>query len=146
VTQYGIQIQTALPYRLILDTGYIGSWGDHQFTRTYKNNYINGTTTRRYPAFGQVDYKGAISRTNFNGWQTSLQRQFRNNLGLQFNYMWSHSINDGTTGGGESDYPNNVQCLGCEYASSDQDARHTFRQTRFMRCRSAMDSILQTTA
>jgi hypothetical protein len=125
VTQYGLQIQTALPYRLILDTGYIGSWGDHQFTRTYKNNYINGTTTRPYPAFGQVDYKDAISTTNFNAWQTSLQRQFRNNLGLQFNYMWSHSINDGTTGGGESDYPNNVQCLGCEYASSDQDARHT---------------------
>jgi hypothetical protein len=125
VTQYGLQIQTALPYRLILDTGYIGSWGDHQFTRTYKNNYINGTTTRPYPAFGQVDYKDAISTTNFNAWQTSLQRQFRNSLGLQFNYMWSHSINDGTTGGGESDYPNNVQCLGCEYASSDQDARHT---------------------
>jgi hypothetical protein len=124
VTQYGLQLQTALPYHFILDSGYIGSWGDHQFTRTYKNNYINGTTTRPYPAFGQVDYKDAISTTNFNAWQTSLQRQFHSGLRAQFNYMWSHSINDGTTGGGESDYPNNVQCLGCEYASSDQDARH----------------------
>jgi len=125
VTQYGLQIQTALPYRFILDTGYIGSWGDHQFTRTYKNDCIYGTTIRPYPAFGQVDYKDAISTTNFNAWQTSLQRQFRNNLGLQFNYMWSHAINDGTTGGGESDYPNNDHCIGCEYASGDQDARHT---------------------
>jgi hypothetical protein len=105
VTQYGLQFQIALPYRLILDTGYIGSWGDHQFTRTYHNNYLYGTLTRPYPAFGQVDYKDAISTSNFNGWQTSLQRQFHSGLGLQFNYLWSHSINDGTTGGGESTYP-----------------------------------------
>lgn len=124
VTQYGLQIQTALPYRFILDTGYIGSWGDHQFTRTYHNNYLYGTTTRPYPAFGQVDYKTALGTTNFNAWQTSLQRQFRNNLGVQFNYMYSHSLNDGMTGGGEADYPNNVACIGCEYASSDQDATH----------------------
>jgi hypothetical protein len=124
VTQYGLQVQTALPYQLILDTGYIGSWGDHQFTRTYKNDYLYGTTTRPFAGVGQVDYKDAISTTNFNGWQTSLQRQFRTGLRMQFNYLWSHSINDGTTGGGESDYPNNDHCLGCEYASSDQDARH----------------------
>jgi hypothetical protein len=125
VTQYGLEIQVALPDRFILDTGYIGSWGDHQFTRTYKNNYLYGTTTRPYPGFGQVDYKDALSTTNFNGWQTSLQRQFHSGFSLQFNYLWSHSLNDGTTGGGESDYPNNVACLGCEYASSDQDATHT---------------------
>ncbi len=125
VTQYGLQVQTALPFRFILDTGYIGSWGDHQFTRTYVNNYIIGTLIRPLPGFGQVDYKDAISTTNFNGWQTSLQRQFRDGLGVQVNYLWSHSLNDGTTGGGESDYPNNVNCLGCEYASSDQDVTHT---------------------
>ena len=124
VTQYGLQIQTALPYRFLLDTGYIGSWGDHQFTRTYRNNYLYGTTTRPYPQFGQVDYKAALGTTNFNAWQTSLQRQFRSNLGVQFNYMYSHALNDGMTGGGEADYPNNAACMGCEYASSDQDATH----------------------
>jgi hypothetical protein len=45
-------------------------------------------------------------------------------LRAQINYLWSHSLNNGTTGGGESDYPNNDHCLDCEYASSDQDARH----------------------
>ena len=125
VTQYGLQVQTELPLHFVLDTGYIGSWGDHQFTRTYVNNYIYGTTIRPLPGFGQVDYKDAISTTSFNGWQTSLQRQFRSGWNLQFNYLWSHVLNDGTTGGGESDYPNNVACLGCEWASSDQDATHT---------------------
>jgi hypothetical protein len=125
VTQYGLQFQTALPFHLILDTGYIGSWGDHQFTRTYHNNYFIGTLTRPHPGFGQVDYKDAIGTTNFNGWQTSLQRQFQNGLELQVNYLWSHAFNDGMTGGGEATYANNVHCLGCEYASSDQDVRHT---------------------
>ena len=125
VTQYGLQIQTALPHHFILDTGYIGSYADHQFTRTYKNDYIYGTTTRPYPAFGQVDYKDAINYGSFNAWQTSIQRQFGGGLHAQFNYMWSHSLNNGSTGGGESDYPNNDQCLACEYASSDQDSRHT---------------------
>jgi hypothetical protein len=124
VTQYGLQVQTALPFHFTLDTGYVGSWGDHTFYRTYHNNYIYGTTTRPYPGFGQVDYKEASGTTNFNGWQTSLQRQFKSGMGAQFNYLYSHSINDGSTGGGEGDYPNNVACQGCEYASSDQDARH----------------------
>ena len=124
VTQYGLQVQAVLPYRLILDTGFIGSYADHQFTRTYHNDYIYGTTTRPYPNFGQVDYKDAINYGNFAGWQTSLQRQFHSGVRAQINYLWSHSLNNGTTGGGESDYPNNDQCLDCEYASSDQDARH----------------------
>jgi hypothetical protein len=126
VTQYGIQVQAALPYRFILDTGYIGSYADHQFTRTYHNDCImfSNPCVRPNPNFGQVDYKDAINYGSFNGWQTSLQRQFGTGLRAQFNYMWSHSLNNGTTGGGESDYPNNDKCLACEYASSDQDARH----------------------
>jgi hypothetical protein len=40
--------------------------------------------------------------------------------------MWGHSLNDGAVGGGEADYPQNVACRACEYASSDQDIRHSF--------------------
>ncbi len=124
VTQYGLQVQTSLPFRFILDTGYIGGHGDHQFTRTYRNDFNVGTLVRPYPQFSQVDYKDAVNYTNLNGWQTSLQRQFHNGFALQFNYLFSHSLNNGSTGGGESDYPNNDKCLSCEYAASDQDVRH----------------------
>lgn len=133
VTQYGIQVQTALPFRFLLDTGFIGSYGDHQFTRTYKNNLIYtpgvtpavGSQVRPYPNFAQVDYKAANNDTTFSGWQTSLQRQFRSGFSMQVNYMWSHSLNNGSTGGGESDYPDNVQCQKCEYGNSAQDATHS---------------------
>jgi hypothetical protein len=125
VTQWGLQIQTALPAGFILDSGYVGSHGDHLFTRSYVNNYIDGTKTRPLPGFGQVDYKAANGNSNFDGWQTSLQRQFRAGFSFQLNYLWSHSLNDGSIGGGEADYPNNVACFACEYANSDQDVTHT---------------------
>ncbi len=40
--------------------------------------------------------------------------------------MWSHSINDGSIGGGESDTPQNSFCRACDKASSDDDIRQTF--------------------
>ena len=53
-----------------------------------------------------------------------LQRNLNTSLVASANYMWSHSINDGAVGGGEADYPENVNCRACEKASSDQDVRH----------------------
>jgi hypothetical protein len=42
------------------------------------------------------------------------------------NYLWSHAINDDSTGGGETDYPEINGCRTCDIASSDFDIRHTF--------------------
>jgi len=42
------------------------------------------------------------------------------------NYMWSHSINDGSIGGGESNTPQNSFCRSCDKASSDDDVRQVF--------------------
>ncbi len=44
-------------------------------------------------------------------------------LGAQ--YMWSHSMDEGALGGGESTAPQNVACRRCERASTNQDIRHT---------------------
>jgi hypothetical protein len=40
--------------------------------------------------------------------------------------MWSHSINDGSIGGGESDTPQDSFCRSCDRASSDDDVRQMF--------------------
>jgi hypothetical protein len=126
VDQWGLQVQSALGAGFVLDTGYLGSHGYHQFTRTFINviNPVNGL--RPFNGFGIIDSKDANNNSSFNAWQTSLQRQFRAGWLLQANYMLSHSINDGSVGGGESDYPQNVACRSCERASSDQDVRHSF--------------------
>jgi hypothetical protein len=53
----------------------------------------------------------------------SLQRNVSRDLSLSANYEWSHSIDNGGIGGGEADTPQNMACLRCERASSDQDMR-----------------------
>jgi hypothetical protein len=126
VQQWGFQIESELGKGFVLDTGYIGSHGYHQFTRTYINVINPQTGLRPFNGFGIIDSKDANNNSSFNGWQTSFQRHFSAGWLLQANYLWSHSINDGSVGGGESDYPQNVACRSCERASSDQDVRHSF--------------------
>ena len=43
--------------------------------------------------------------------------------------MWSHSINDASIGGGESDTPQDSFCRSCDKASSDDDVRHMLNVT-----------------
>ena len=130
VIQWGLQIQQALPSGFILDTGYIGYHGYHQFTRWYVNGCLPGTVTtgcvRPFPAFGPIDIKQTDSNNHFNGWQSSIRRHFKSGLSFSANYLWSHALNDDSTGGGETDYPQINTCRTCDIASSDADIRHTF--------------------
>jgi Carboxypeptidase regulatory-like domain len=124
VLQWGLQIQAQLPAGFVLDTGYVGNHGFHQFTRT-DVNLINPITGQRpLPNFGQIDAKMYNSNETFNAWQASLRRQLSSGWLLAANYMWSHALNDGSGGGGDADYPQNAACRSCEKASSDQDIRH----------------------
>jgi hypothetical protein len=126
VIQWGLQVQSALPAGFVLDTGYIGYHGYHQFTRYYINGCVlySNPCVRPLPQFGPVDVKNTSSNDHFSGWQTSIRRQLRSGLSFSANYMWSHAINDGSTGGGETDYPEITTCRACDTASSDQDFRH----------------------
>ena len=54
----------------------------------------------------------------------SLERRFSQGLEFQARYTWSHSINDGSVGGGESNGPENVNCLECDKGPSVFDIRN----------------------
>jgi len=125
VQQWGLQVQTALPGNFVLDTGYLGYHAYNQFARTYTNLINPATGVRPLSGFGPIDVKGTTDNSHFEAWQTSLQRRFRDGASFALNYMWSHGINDGATGGGEADYPQNNNCRTCEVARADFDVRHT---------------------
>ena len=125
VLQWGLQVQSALPAGFVLDTGYIGYHAYNQFARTYTNLINPLTGLRPLAGFGPIDVKGTTDNSHFHALQTSLQRRFRSGASFALNYMWSHGINDGATGGGEADYPQNNNCRTCEVASADFDVRHT---------------------
>lgn len=126
ISQWGASIQQSLPHQILAEIGYIGSHGAHIPSRTYLNVLDPVTKTRPLPTFGQVDYKKMGNNAHFHGLSATINRQFSNGFLLGANYLWSHSINDGSTGGGEQTYPQNVACRICERASSDQDIRSSF--------------------
>jgi Carboxypeptidase regulatory-like domain/TonB dependent receptor len=126
IDQWGVSLQQQLPFQMLADVGYIGSHGAHIPSRTYANVINPATGKRPLAGFGQVDFKKMGNNANFSGLSATLSRRFVSGWLLGANYLWSHSTNDGSTGGGEQDYPQNVACRICERASSDQDIRSSF--------------------
>ena len=124
VQQWGFQTQTTLGAGFLLNTGYVGYHAYNQFARTYVNGIDPNSGVIPFPQFGPIDVKGTTDNSHFHALQTSLQRRFQSGLSATLNYQWSHGINDGATGGGEADYPQNNACRTCEVASADFDVRN----------------------
>jgi hypothetical protein len=74
--------------------------------------------------FGSVDIKRDIGASTYDALLLSLERRFSDGISFTFRYTWSHSINDGSVGGGESSGPENVNCLSCDKGPSVFDIRH----------------------
>lgn len=123
---WGFSVQQALPQHFLLETSYIASSGTHLFSRSYVNVIDPVTGRRPLSGFGRIDIKENVGSSNFSGLQFALNRTFSNGLSSQTNYMWSHSINDGSVGGGDAAAPENVACRRCERGNSLTDLRHTF--------------------
>ncbi len=124
--QWGLSIQQELPSRFVTQIGYVGSSASKVTTRTYINNIDPATGQRPLPTFGRMDEKRGDGNSNFNALQFSLHRRVTSGLSLGSEYMWSHSINDNSTGGGEGQQPQNNFCRACDRGNSNTDIRHTY--------------------
>ena len=123
--QWGLSIQQELPAAFITQIGYVGSSASKVTTRKYINNLDPVTKVRPLPTFGRMDEKNNDGNSNFNALQVSLHRRVARGLTLGTEYMWSHSINDNSTGGGEGSQPQNNFCRACDRGNSNTDVRHT---------------------
>ena len=130
VEQWSISVEQKFPFQLLSSVGYIGSHGAHLPLHTVVNTLNPVTRLAPLPQFGLVDFKTGSSNSHFAGLVTSLNRSFSSGLVFGVTYLWSHSIDDGTNvgnnAGGETDFPQNVNCIRCERANSDQDIRNSF--------------------
>jgi hypothetical protein len=142
--EWGLTVETQLPANFLFSTQYIGNRGVRLFSRGGVNlcsipvtfNATDGDCVRPldqyYPdpnnpdPFGSVDIKRDIGSSTYNALGVSLERRFSKGLSFQSRYTWSHSINDGSVGGGESNGPENVNCLECDKGPSMFDIRHNF--------------------
>jgi hypothetical protein len=127
-SQWGVSIHHELPAAFVAVIGYSGNKGTNLQTITYANVADSVTGKVPYPQYGQVQYRTNDSNSTFHALQLSLQRRMKAGLLVSVNYMWSHAINDGSLGGGETDAttPENVFCRACERASSASDIRQFF--------------------
>lgn len=139
--EWGLTVEHQLPANFLLSASYLGSRGVHLFSRgavdlctTPITLNSAGTDCVRpldqfYPdgnPFGSVDIKRDIGASTYHGLNVALVRQFSNGISFESRYTFSHSINDGSVGGGESNGPENVNCLECDKGPSVFDIRHNF--------------------
>lgn len=123
--QWGFSIQQQLPAAFVGQAGYVGSSASKVTTRKYINNLDIVTKVRPLPTFGRMDEKNNDGNSNFNALQLSLHRRAGRSLTWGTEYMWSHSINDNSIGGGEGTQPQSALCRACDRGNSNQDVRHT---------------------
>ncbi len=145
---WGLTVEHELPSNFTASAQYLGSRGVRLFSRGGVNLCtepvtINGAGTdcvrpldpfylpdptvpnsSTSDPFGSVDSKKDIGSSTYNALGLSLERRFSQGLSFQGRYTWSHSINDGSVGGGESNGPENVNCLQCDKGPSIFDVRH----------------------
>jgi hypothetical protein len=146
--EWGLTVEHELPASFLVSAQYIGTRGVRLFSRGGVNlcsipvtiNVAGNDCVRPldqfYPdpmnpgqtldPFGSVDSKRDIGSSTYQGLELSLERRFNQGLSFQSRYTWSHSINDGSVGGGESNGPENVNCLACDKGPSVFDIRHNF--------------------
>jgi hypothetical protein len=126
VAAWTASFQQKLPMNIVGTATYLGNKATDVLTTTYVNLVNPLTGVRPYPAFGPVSWRGDVGNATFEGLQLNARRAFQNGFLLTANYMWSHSINDGSIGGGESDVPQDSFCRSCDKGNSDDDVRHVF--------------------
>ncbi|HVI07884.1 MAG TPA: TonB-dependent receptor [Candidatus Binatia bacterium] len=137
---WGLTIDRELPSKFLASAQYLGSHGVRLFSRggvNFCSTQPQGTDAngniictrpldQYYPGgdpYGSVDYKSDIGSSSYNALLLSIERRLSAGLALQAHYTWSHSINDGSVGGGESNGPENVNCLPCDKGPSVFDVR-----------------------
>ncbi len=126
VAAWTFSLQETLPYKILGTLSYLGNKGTNVLTTTYVNLADPVTGKVPYPQFGPITWRGDVGNSTFHALQFNARRAFSNGFLLTSNYMWSHSINDGSIGGGDSDTVQNSFCRACDKADSDYDIRQLF--------------------
>ena len=129
--QWNLMIQYAISSSLSATAGYVGSAGRRMevFQRLNASAALAtpGVNTQQFTAFPLLGgasvyyYEGASS---YHGLQASLEKRFAGGLSFLASYTYSHALDDGDSGLGDTSFRNNILVpLNQEKANSDFDTR-----------------------
>jgi hypothetical protein len=126
--EWGLQVQQLLGAGFTAQVGYQGIQANHLSSKSYINLINPITGTRPLAALGfpnQLSSVGSWSNSSYQGLLMSLQRTTRSGLFFNFNYSWSHALNEGSMGGGGPNPTEIVSCVRCDWGNSPNDQRHS---------------------
>ncbi len=123
--QYGLLIQQSFARSFVAEVGYLGNQGRQIFLSSSVNVYDPALGRRPLPQYNVLGFRGNGGVSSFDSLIATLRRSMSQGWLLSANYLWSHSIDDGSTGGDDKTQPQNVKCRHCERSSSRFDVRHT---------------------
>ena len=158
VYNYYLGVQREIMPKLVVEANYVGTTG-HKLFRAQNINRIPGgrlpaglctadnfgrtlcsqisdvnPAGRLNPNFGTLREWQNVVNSNYNSFQFALKKQASHGLSFNFNYTWSHAIDDGSTwhsgatsanGAGAGDgYTTDVTQPGLDRGNSIYDIRH----------------------
>ena len=129
VDEWNFSIQQEVARDTMLQVTYLGTKGTHLFRKGLALNGIDPVTGKRpYASLTNSTIGWTVDDANssLQALQVNLKRNLTTGLLVSANYQWSHGISDGSTGDGESDTPQNMNCRSCERGATDFDVRHNF--------------------
>jgi hypothetical protein len=138
--EWSLSVEHQISKNDSLSVQYVGNRSYHQ---PVQNNSVNSwnsggapgfsefsTAGPTNPNFGAVTEVSSEAVSNFNGGVAQWQHRAKS-LNLNFNYEYSHALDEISNGGfdgfsGNSVYPNNPFNLSQNYGNADYDVRHYF--------------------
>jgi hypothetical protein len=125
-----VGLQHQLPAKFSLDLSYSGSHSVHlmdqravnalpagYFLNNNLSSSVNGWTSSLLPysGWGNLTAIETNGYARYDAMMLRINRRFANNLAVNFDYTWSHTMD---TGDNDSDAINNPFCIRCSYANA----------------------------
>lgn len=119
--KWNFNVQQQLGASTVFQVGYEANRGLHLIESYDYNRLFPGGASRPLPQFGSINtnFTGAFS--NYHSLQATFKKRFKNNLSLNANYTWSHSIDDAPPNFSSYQDDHNPRA---DYGNSDFDVRH----------------------
>jgi hypothetical protein len=139
--QWNVQVQRQLNNNLVLSVAYVASHG-HNLPFPVDINQVpegklaqNDQQFRPYPQFGVISTSGTPPNenavSNYNSLQVAVEKRLSHGLSFEFNYTWSHFLDDIDSAGwgshsGATNYQNSYDPA-ANYGNSNFDVRNAFK-------------------
>jgi Carboxypeptidase regulatory-like domain/TonB dependent receptor/TonB-dependent Receptor Plug Domain len=130
VQQMSIGVQYQLGNDWFAEANYVHTKGTKLYTLRDLNQPLpNQPNTRPFSQFGLIEYRDDNGISNYNGFETTLDKRFSNGYTIRAVYTLSQSKDNSgehLTSGGSNSLPDNSRDLTNWYGPSDFDVRHRF--------------------